>query len=350
MREHRWSKAKQSSMQSFTKLLGLIAIVTACAGFIAWSDRPGAAQSDVPAAKVKACGVTISACGCTIVSPGFYEVETTLTAPMGTNSDSSCISIRAPNTTLSLKGNNITGPTAASGIGIHLLASAQNSFVDGSNPSPPTAAPTPSAEPTPSVEPTASEMPTPSTTPTPTATPTPTNSMISSWNVGIEDDANNTFIYNLTTNINADTGILIQRAHSVSVSHFTSNGNGSYGVRLSATAASAVSDGTVGTVDINGVTTGNGVAGIYVGCELDKSQKCMTPKGPSIGNRVFANTVMGNNKATGILLQTNAHRNVIIDNSGSGNKEDAQDMNVDCDSNVWTRNMFDLANPSNCIQ
>lgn len=243
----------------------------------------------------------------------------TLSAASGTNADGSCIAVNAPRTKLYLGGSSIIGLSEGTGTGVHLLKNAVSCFIDGSDPA--------------------------------QLGDASADATISAWNIGIEDEASNTLITNVNASANSTAGILIQNAKAVTLSLYTTNANGDYGVWLSATVTSEVSNGSVGTLNIADVITGNGKAGIFVGCQISNTTgKCIPPKAPSNGNRIFANDVIGNTAATGILMQTNAHNNIVTSNTSTTNKLDLQDLNNSCDSNTWTRNQFGTANPSNCIE
>jgi parallel beta-helix repeat protein len=207
--------------------------------------------------------------------------------------DSSCIAVSAPHVTLFLGGLAITDTPFSTGIGIHFTASAKNSFLAGGG------------------------------------------SVISQWTTGIEDEASNVTIANVETDNNTGTGILVQNASGVTVDHFGSHANGSYGVQLNGISHSEISDGIVDAMDTDPLGT-NLVAGIALG--------------PSSGVKIFGNCVMGNN-GVGIELQGGASNSKVTGNEVTSNMGgNLTDMNNNCGSNLWFGNEYDMGtgNPATC--
>lgn len=238
------------------------------------------------------CATSITKCGCTITSPGFYQVQKAIALPGTLNTaDSSCIAISAPRVTLYLAGFAINDAPFTVGIGIHFNPSAKNSLLAGGG------------------------------------------STISGWTTGVEDEASGVTIANVVTQNNTAAGILVQNANGVVINHFGSHANGSYGVQLNDIARSEVSDGVVDAMGTDPLGK-NLVAGIALG--------------PSSGVEIFGNCVTGNG-GFGIELEANAINAKVTGNELSGNVTDLSDMNNDCGSNLWFGNAFTSGNPATCI-
>jgi len=255
------------------------------------------AQSTIDdAAKPTSCGVSIKACGCTISSPGFYDVAGTL-LDVKLNSDTSCVAIKSPNVVLSLDGMTISG--AGAGIGIHVLSGANNSFVSGSKAG------------------------------------GGSNAMVTGWDTGILVEANNVVVQNVTTGSNATTGIQVHKAKFVSVSGVTSSSNKN-GVWLN--------DSSLDQVDYSPGISGNKGPGILIGC-TGTCPKSAT----SSQNRILGNTLSKNQ--SGIVIVSGSLHNVITDNSATGSTggDDMMDSNNDCATDIWFGNMFGTAEPAPCI-
>ena len=267
------------------------ALLLASAAIAAAQDT-GLSKSKKP--KPTPCSTSITKCGCTITSPGFYQVQKAIGLPGSLNAaDSSCIAVSAPRVTLYLAGFAMNDAPVSSGIGIHFNAAAKNSFLAGGG------------------------------------------SVISRWTTGIEDEANSVTIADVSTNDNTAAGILVQNATGVTVDHFGSHANGSFGVELNGITQSEISDGIVDAMDTDPVGS-NLVAGIAVG--------------PSSGVKVFGNCVTSNG-GVGIELQAGASNTKVTGNAVTGNAGgNLTDLNNDCGSNLWFGNDYDVGtgNPSTC--
>ena len=67
------------------------------------------------------------------------------------------------------------------------------------------------------------------------------------------------------------------------------------------------------------------------------------------GNEVLGNVVLGNT-GEGILVSLTSEDNRIIGNEALGNGTDLLDRHPDCDDNLWAGNVFEIADPADCIQ
>jgi parallel beta-helix repeat protein len=265
------------------------------------------------------CGVSISKCGCTIASPGFYDVTATL-LDVKLNKDTSCIAIKSPNVVLALNGMKLTGANA--GIGVHVLSGANGCFIEGAKGG--------------------------------------TNGAITGWDTGILIEANSVVVENLTTGSNGTAGIELNKAKFAALSQVTSNSNTKNGIWLNNSSFNQVIDSPN--------VMGNKASGILIGCTsgCPKSAKSNqnrivgnsvsnnTQGGITIGsgsqNRVSGNTVSGNQ--SGIVIASGSQHNVITGNSASGNSpgDDLMDSNIDCGTNIWFGNtMFSTAEPAPCV-
>ena len=68
----------------------------------------------------------------------------------------------------------------------------------------------------------------------------------------------------------------------------------------------------------------------------------------SSGNLVSANGVFSNGD-DGIIVTATSSGNRIVNNRALGNATDLTDQNSGCDDNVWAGNVFDSADPDDCI-
>lgn len=247
------------------------------------------------------CTSSISKCGCTITTTGFYQVTKNLALPGGTLNeiDQSCIAVSAPRVGLYLAGMTIANMLTSGGIGIHLDRSAANSFIEGAG------------------------------------------ATVSGWNYGIEDDANNVVVTNLSADNNTTAGFLVQRAAGAAIANFGAHGDGQYGVLLTGAVLSQVSGGVVDPPASPGIQN-NGVAGIQV-------MGIYKPFLASTGNRIFGNCVTGNLGA-GIVLNEGVLNSKVSGNEVTGNTGgDLIDLNNNCGSDLWFGNSYGVGDPVTCI-
>src|SRR6202007_1787394 len=82
-------------------------------------------------ANAQSCTSSITKCGCTITSTGTYSVDADLDYTQGLTSRKGCIDISAPNVKLFTNGHFLMGDeTGVSGVGIHLLSTADGAFLE----------------------------------------------------------------------------------------------------------------------------------------------------------------------------------------------------------------------------
>lgn len=59
---------------------------------------------------------------------------------------------------------------------------------------------------------------------------------------------------------------------------------------------------------------------------------------------------MLDNQREGIVVDLGSTRNRIVGNQALGNDLDLRDLHPDCDDNLWEGNVFDTAEPEDCIR
>jgi hypothetical protein len=243
------------------------------------------AQTTAEAA-VTPCSATISACGCTITKTGVYVVNAPINSGQGLTGLSDCIDIKAKNVVLNVAHNNITGPGTSTGIGIHLLRSANGAFIEGDD------------------------------------------THVTAWNIGMEIDASNVITDWVQTRNNTQAGTFLNNTRNVNVNDFSISGNSIYGVWIR--------EGSNNQINCSN-TDGNGKIGLYVGCHDDATHgtKCKG-FGPSKNNRLFDHST-DNNGDAGIVIDLGNTGNVIGDftSSSNGGSFDSIDDNPGCDNDAW---------------
>jgi len=150
--------------------------------------------------KPTACTTSISACGCMITKSGTYTVTDDLASSQGLTKDGNCLEVNANHVILDLVGHAIIG--TGTGIGILIRKSAHDTTVQGAD---------------------LSEA---------------SQAVINSWNIGLEDDADNVVIEkfrqiggnSFVPTGNAGDGVLLKNASGVTVANFIANFNGGTGV------------------------------------------------------------------------------------------------------------------------
>ncbi|HLI81241.1 MAG TPA: right-handed parallel beta-helix repeat-containing protein [Candidatus Binataceae bacterium] len=261
-----------------------------------------------------ACPSSISSCGCTIVSSGYYELASDLSV---TSASSDCIDIRAANVNLWLDGHSITG--MGGGIGLHLLRSASNAFVEGLDLS------------------------------------SGAFASIGSFTNGIQDDASAAVIAHTNVSYNSNVGILLNHANGSLVSDFSAESN-AYGVELDASTLCSIQRVTLDSNSVYGLwllsssrnivnffeAQDNTVAGIYVGCQATAGPvggRCA----PSNRNHIYDGPQVGPAAASqgyGVAIDSGSSGNVLAGIYGSGDAtDDLDDQNAGCGSNVWFNNI-----------
>ena len=243
-----------------------------------------------------------------------------------TSSTADCLDIKAPNVTLWLDGNTITG--MGGGVGIHLLKSATGAFVEGLDLS------------------------------------SGAFSSVGSFAVGIEDDANSAIIGHVNADGNSGAGVLLHSVRNTLVSDFSVESN-AYGVELSgATLCSIQRVSMYGNSTYGMWLTGssqnivnffyaqdNSVAGVYLGCQVSAGPiggRCK----PSNKNHIYDGPQVGvatGSQNYGIAIDSGNAGNIISGIFGSGDlTDDLADQNPGCGSDLWFNNSGSTNN--SCIQ
>jgi len=274
-----------------------------------------------PASANPSCPASISSCGCTITSGGYYAVVSDLTA--GSSGD--CLDIKAAGVTLWLDGHSIEGN--GSGVGLHLLKSARNNFIEGLD----------------------------------------LNSGafadLDGFGVGLEDDANNAIISHTNFDDNAEAGILLNKVSGSLVSDFAARSN-AYGVQLSGASSCSIQRVSLDGNSIYGVwfyqSSGNVlnffeaqdnlVAGVYVGCQSSAGPvggRCKA----SNKNHIYDGPQVGPATASqqyGVAIDSGNRGNVLSGIMAAGDSTtDLLDQNPGCGSDLWFNNSG--SNDSSCI-
>jgi len=265
-------------------------------------------------AAVSSCPPSISSCGCTITSSGYYELASSLSA---TNATSDCIDIRAANVNLWLDGRSMSG--MGGGIGLHLLRSATNAFVEGLDLS------------------------------------SGAFASIGSFAVGIQDDAGAAVIGHTNVSNNSNVGVLLNRVNGSLVSDFSAESN-TYGVELNASTLCSLQRVTVDSNSVYGIwllsssrnivnffeAQDNAVAGVYLGCQPSAGPiggRCK----PSSKNHIYDGPQVGRASGSqnyGIAIDSGNTGNVLSGIYASGDaSDDLDDQNAGCGSNVWFNNL-----------
>lgn len=258
------------------------------------------------------CGLSITQCGCTIFEPGTYTVNANLTAAQGLTERQGCVDVEAHDVFLILNGHTITGTGNGTGIGIHLLPGSYNIFLEaGAN--------------------------------------FTVGSTISGWKYGMESEAENVivdFFYNIMNNT---FGVLLKGAKNNNMTDLNAINNTVYGVWIK--------DGSTHN-QINCTTSsGNGIAGIYIGCSNTGpgTISCEQDWRRSRKNFIYDHTADGKNDGItiiqkfGIALELGSTQNTVTNTNATGNSAfDLFDGNPNCDENLWQNNNFGKANET-CI-
>jgi len=274
----------------------------------------GAILSLITAARAMAADIT--ACGTTITQNGFYRVAQNLTATQG-----DCIDVKAAHTVLFLNGKTITGSGA--GVGVKVLSSASHSFIEGAN------------------------------------------ATITSFGIGIEDDASFVRADNFNANSNSTGGVLLSSAKNSTFSNFQASNNGIYGVRFANGANSVAEsamvtgngaygfwlDGAKGERIDNFDAEHNAFAGVYIGCSPSGPGNSCPGRHPHFGssNQVYNGFADGNGPY-GVAIDAGASSNLVTSVESMNNKSaDMLDKSSNCGSDSWFGNAFANATPTGCI-
>jgi hypothetical protein len=314
------------AIRAASRLYGIAAVAASIAIASAASAQP-----PIPYPPSQSCAP--------ITKPGFYELETSLTA----TAPGDCIVIKAANVTLNLNNNSITGYgdsgairqtagadaiTSGSGAGIHVMPGAANAFIEGNG------------------------------------------AVISHFIEGIEIDAPNAFAEHFTVSTNGDAGVYLNGAKQAKISNFTADGNfndgvrifkggmnllqgftsennGRYGVWLEAS-----SRNTIGSFYLQDDVS----AGIYLGCWSvgPQGRACKPSMAPSSYNSIFDGGAYGASGGTenyGVAVDSGDNFNKVAGVTSLYNStDDVLDNNTDCAGNLWIAIEYGTPNPpQTCI-
>jgi parallel beta-helix repeat protein len=254
----------------------------------------------------------------TIVTPGFYELET----PIVTSGVISCIDIFSAGVTLSLQ-STITGD-GTHGIGIHIEVGAAGTIIRGNA---------------------VKENPT-------------AGAKVSGFNVGVRDDQGGSVIGDFQISNNHTSGLVMQGASADICDDLRVDNNGHDGIHVISSSRTRI---TFSEANSNGVyglwldnsdhsvidrltASGNGTTNIEVGIPLsDLPSPANIFDGVSIGGARF-----------GVLIERASTGNTVtqsqIDaNSTPDTTVDAEDNNHNCKKNLWFNNTF-ISSSLPCIR
>jgi parallel beta-helix repeat protein len=235
---------------------------------LATAITPGRAAAQLPA-----CPAMIDACGCVIKNSGLFGVVSSTLSTTGTTS---CIVIRAKNISINLAGTSITGPNngSSAGAGIEIDRGSSNVFIEGNG------------------------------------------ATISGFEFGIENEATNVTVEDLTAKNNDEAGVHFAKASNSAISAVTAQNNGGYGIWLEGSTQNKVGGNTQVLTNV--------LDGILIGCQaVVGTGICSGITAQSNQNTVFnvtaTNNGTGNSSSGGVTVQFNSKDNSIARSSGSGN-------------------------------
>lgn len=274
--------------------------VTLAIGLTLLSLAPARAQPPIP---VTACTK--------ISKAGLYEVN----PPGLTSTGGDCLIVSAANVILYLNGFPITG--AGSGVGVHVLSSASNAFVEGHD------------------------------------------AVISGFADGVEVDGSKDLAENFSANRNSDAGVLLNNAKQAKLSNFSADHNGGDGVRIYKGSYNIVA----GSIDasynarygiwlygashdsVGGfVVIDNATAGVYLGCSPTgpgpAGSECTRKSLLSKNNSLFTGTMgasLPGLQPYGLVVDLGDDFNRVTNMSGDlfESSGDLVDENPACSNNDW---------------
>lgn len=321
-----------------------------------------AIAAPAPARAINSCANPISACPCAIRSPGDYTIAGPglIAAPPG-----DCIHVNVPGVTLDLASTTLSSsPSAATDVGVHVLAAATGAVVRGTLNAPATVSGF-----TIGIEIDAASV-------------TLENLIAQTNGVGIQVNGGSAYGSALAVHDSSRTGILINGPapgpylNGVSVdstlgfagielngvrgaflTNLTVTGSATYGLWLLASSRNVIANFNVSR---------NTDAGIYLGCFrsgglLGRACTIIPTVPPSNGNILTSvgdpSTADGPSQpdqAYGVVIAAGNTGNRIVGVEGSGNGNgsfglDALDGNLNCATNLWTGNQFAVVSPPTCI-
>jgi len=268
-----------------------------------------ATMAAVGVASAQSCSNSITSCGCTITAAGVYSVDADLDFSQGLTSRKGCIDVNVANVKLFTNGHSILGDGTGKGIGIHLLGTANNAFLEAAG-----------------VQGTSVFY-----------------SVLLGWQYGLESQADNVVADGFGYDVNT-TGVLLKNAAKNTIAWSEASGNAIYGIWITNGSGNQITGGWVNN---------NAIAGVYLGCSGTgpTGQACTGATGSiaTKSNFVYALTV-GSVEDYGIVVEEGSLQNTFADNSSSGNTvDDLFDGNAGCGSNLWQANAFATSNNSSCI-
>jgi parallel beta-helix repeat protein len=360
---------QRTAKSALIRLIGSAATWALATGVMILLPTPTA-----QAASQVVCPAAITSCGCVITKSGTYTVANDLDASQTTQPV--CIEISADHSILNLLGASVIGKGDGTGTGILIDSGAAYSLVEGSLEG-------------------AAPPPPPADDGTGSVVAANAQAVVTQWNIGIEDDADNAVITlfkqlggnifqqhfgnttagllingargTVATNFNAaynDTnGVMVVNSSKVRISNFSSSNNHGTGLYLQDSNDNAMGTGAAAGNGIYGIwllgssqnvitnsngNSGNEDTGILLGCP--EGQKCPGSK-KSNDNRITNSGAPGN-QMDGILIERNSTKNIVTvthnDGNGSDAGHDMVDLNPHCDSNVWYNNTGSGNQP--CVQ
>jgi len=255
-------------------------------------------------ANAQQCSSSITTCGCTISSPGIYTVDADLNATQGLTSRRGCIDVAADKVRLFTNGHAITGAGNGTGIGIHLLSSADDVLLEAGASS---------------------------------GLNCCRYTTLSGWQYGLESEASHVISDGFTQSGNT-TGVLLNGAKRNSITNFMANRNSVYGVWINGGSANQITDASA---------SNNGVAGVYIGCAKTwpSGKACDRDADTSSGNTIYY--LVGLSENYGIAVEKGSKGNIITSTwSRSNTVDDLFDGNSNSGINLWRANGFGTANQS----
>jgi hypothetical protein len=248
---------------------------------------------------------SVTACT-TLRKAGSYEIDSSLTA----SGSADCIEIAASDVVLTLNGWTMVG--GGGGVGVHILRTSANAYVEGRG------------------------------------------AIISGFAEGIEIDSTSAVLENFTVSSNSGAGVYLDNARQAKVANFITSGNldgveinsGTGNIVQSATATSNTRYGFwLDSTTYNAIggfeAADNEMAGVYIGCSLTGPQgaKCPVKVKPSDYNSIFDGSAVRNSagvQAFGIAIDLGNSNNRVSGVMASFNSQtDAVDDNPDCGDNIW---------------
>ena len=283
----------------------------ATAGALMTAGTPASAQplAARPKLGVTSCSSAISACGCTITKPGFYQVTANLISSQGLTAKNGCIDVQAANVVL-ITGSYANGAPDATfditgagggtptGIGLHILHGSNDDVI---------------------------ELP----------------SALSGWDVGILVEGNANVVEGFEAEANGSAGVELNNAQKNNINDFSADSHNNYGVWLKASSNNQINSSS---------SDSNVNIAVYIGCSPSGpvSAKCKGV-GDSLDNRIFDHTSAINGKY-GFAIDLGDTGNIVTNSNNFGATiDDVFDANLSCGKNQWFYNTFTTRNAS-CIQ